>query len=547
MFISGGSYKEIKASFQWNIPNNFNMGVVCCDDWASKEPERTALIKWREGKPLETHSYGQLRAESNRLANALSKLGVNSGDRVAIILPQCFETAVAHIAIYKLGAIAVPLARLFGVDAIEYRLNNSEAVAVLTDDAGSAKVLEIADKLGHLKHLVTTGNGRRSAIRWEKIKHAASEKFEAAPTSPDTAALIIFTSGTTGPPKGALHGHRVLAGHIPGVQVHHEFLPQAGDIGWTPADWAWAGGLLNILMPCLFLGVPVVFGGLDRFDPEKAFQIISEAKVTNAFIPPTALRLMTTVENPGARFDLKLRTIGSGGESLGIETYEWAKKELGLCINEFYGQTECNLILSSFGKLGVSRPGTIGKPVPGHEVAVINKEGQICVPGERGEIAVKRPDPVMFLEYWRNPEATEEKFIGDWMTTGDQCVVDEDGYFVFVGRDDDIISYAGYRVGPGEIEDCLVSHPSVKFAVAVGKPDKLRGEIIKAYIVFVDNVDETPELIEEIRLHAKSRMSANIYPREIEVVGEIPLTTTGKIIRRVFRDRARVEAQRGPS
>src|SRR5690606_7561935 len=240
----------------------------------------------------------------------------------------------------------------------------------------------------------------------------------------DDPALMIFTSGTTGPPKGALHGHRVLLGHLPGVQMPHEFLPQQGDRLWTPADWAWAGGLLNVLLPGLHLGVPVVSSRFERFEPEAAFTLMEKMKVRNAFIPPTALRMLKSAGPLVRRFNLRLRTIGSGGESLGKETYDWAKAELGLTINEFYGQTECNLVLSSCAAIGVSRGGAIGKPVPGHTVAVIDAEGRRVKTGEAGQIAVLRPDPVMFLAYWQNPEATAKKFIGDWMVTGDQGIED---------------------------------------------------------------------------------------------------------------------------
>ncbi len=544
MYVSGNSYEEIYANFRWQVPERFNMGVVCCDDHAGKDPDKTALVRWQEDGPGISHSYGELRRHSNRLANGLRSLGIRQGDRVGIILPQSFETVISHIAIYKLGAIAVPLARLFGSNAIAFRLNNAGVSVVLTNNEGVDKLSEIREVVPDLNHIVTVDEPEEDKfVGWNALLEGQLDTFDPVDTEPDTPALIIFTSGTTGPPKGALHGHRVLAGHIPGVQVHHEFMPQPGDVGWTPADWAWAGGLLNILMPCLFFGVPVVFGGLERFDPERAFQIMADAGVANAFIPPTALRLLTTVDAPAERYDLKLRTIGSGGESLGADTYEWAKRELGVVINEFYGQTECNLVLSAFNEVGVSRAGAIGKPVPGHRVAVIDQNGQECPVGTRGEVAIRRPDPVMFLEYWRDAQATKDKFIGDWMRTGDQCVMDEEGYFSFVGRDDDIINYAGYRVGPGEIEDCLISHPSVKLAVAIGKPDKLRSQIIKAFVVLQDGEVETPELLEEIRKHVKGRMSANIYPREIEAVSEIPLTTTGKVIRRVFRERARKEAQ----
>lgn len=543
MRISGDNYEEIYREFKWDIPLDFNIAKVCCDDHAEEEPGRVAMIEWRSDGNHRHYTYGDLRAYSNRLVWELRSRGVGFGDRVSILLPQSFETAIAHLAIYKLGAIAVPLARLFAADAIEYRLNRVGVRVVLTNAEGAEKVQSIRESVASLEHIMVADQEPvEGTLPWPKAVAGDDFIFEAEPVGPETPALIIFTSGTTGPPKGALHAHRVLAGHIPGVQTHHEFMPQPGDVGWTPADWAWAGGLLNVLLPCLMLGVPVAFGGLDRFDPEQAYQVMADLKVANAFIPPTALRLLTNVEQPAKRYDLSLRTIGSGGESLGKETYDWAKRELGLTINEFYGQTECNLVLSAMAGVGVSKSGAIGKPVPGHTVAAIDETGNPCPPGTRGEVAIQRPDPVMFLGYWEDEVATREKFVGDWMRTGDQCVMDEEGYFSFVGRDDDIISYAGYRVGPGEIEDCLVSHPSVHLAVAVGKPDPIRSQIIKAYVVLKDGVKETGSLLEEIRLHVKSRMAANIYPREIETVDEIPLTTTGKVIRRVFREKAKREA-----
>ncbi len=547
MLPRGETLEQVRAAFRWEIAQDCNIGVLCADVWAKVEPERVALIEWSSHASPQSTTYGHLKQRSDGLAAWLQADGHDAGDRIGIILPQSVETVVSHLAIYKAGMVAVPLARLFAPNAIYQRLAKSGVRTVITNHEGLAKLLEIWPQLPMLSRVIVVGQGNLPEDgRLTPFEQAASYSdngFKSAPTGPETPALIIFTSGTTGPAKGALHGHKVLAGHLPGVQMHHEWLPQPGDIAWTPADWAWAGGLLNILLPCLHLGVPVVFGGLERFDPELAFRLLFEMKVRNAFIPPTALRLMKTVEAPGERYQLVLRTIGSGGESLGRDTFEWAKAELGLAINEFYGQTECNLVLSSCAALGVSRAGAIGKPVPGHEVAVIRGDGTICAVGERGEVAIKRPDPVMFLGYFEDDEATTRKFIGDWMTTGDQCVVDEDGYFHFVGRDDDIINLAGYRVGPGEIEDCLVSHPAVKLAAAVGKPDALRTEIVKAYVVLVDGIVASEALKEDIRLHAKARMAANIYPREIEFVDDIPLTTTGKVIRRLFRDLARAEAQ----
>ena len=311
--------------------------------------------------------------------------------------------------------------------------------------------------------------------------------------------MMVYTSGTTGPPKGALHGHRVLLGHLPGVEMQHEFLPQPGDLLWTPADWAWAGGLLNVLLPGLHHGVPVVARRFERFDPEQAYALMVSAGVRNAFIPPTALRMLRAVPPPRGRYDLQMRSIASAGEMLGAETLEWGREALGLSINEFYGQTECNIVLSACGAIGVSRPGSTGKPVPGHNVAVIRKDGMVCAAGEQGEIAVRRPDPVMFLEYWGRPDATRDKFIGDWMTTGDEAVMDADGYVHFVGREDDVITSAGFRIGPGEVEDCLIKHPAVALAAVVGKPDPLRTEIVKAFIVLKAGMKPSDVLAREIQ------------------------------------------------
>ncbi|MCC0031060.1 MAG: AMP-binding protein [Brucellaceae bacterium] len=540
MHFAGDSYDDIYATFRWELPGRFNMAAACCGDWAARQPDRVALRRWRPGEGTSDTTYGALQALSDRLASALAGLGALAGARIGIILPQSLETVASHLAIYKSGMIAVPLARLFQADALEYRLKRAGVSVVITDRAGADKIAAVRANLPDLKHVIVCGKGALPGeTGFEALVADAAEEFETADTTPDTPALIIFTSGTTGPPKGALHGHRVLIGHLPGLKTHHEFMPQPGDIAWTPADWAWAGGLLNILLPCLMMGVPVVYGGLDRFDAETAFRLMAETGVRNAFIPPTALRLMRQVEKPAARYDLALRSIGSGGESLGAETHQWAERELGLQVNEFYGQTECNLVLSCFGSMGVMKAGSIGKPVPGHTVAVIDADGNPCPPGVRGQVAIRRPDPVMFLGYWRDEEATASKYIGDWLTTGDQATVDEDGYFTFVGRDDDIINVAGYRVGPGEIEDCLISHPAVRLAAAVGKPDALKGEVAVAFVVPAAGFAPSEKLADEIKAHVKAHLAANIYPREITFVEEIPLTTTGKVIRRLFRERAR--------
>jgi acetyl-CoA synthetase len=520
------------------VPARYNIGVDCCDRWAAREPDRLAILHVHPDGRSDNVSYGWLREISNRLANVLAAHGIVRGERVAILLPQTPEVAAAHLAIYKLGAIALPLAMLFGVDALSFRLQNSGAKAIVTNAVGIAKLAGIRADVPQLGLMLSIDGGADSALDFHASLARASSGFTPVDTSADDPAMMVYTSGTTGPPKGALHGHRVLLGHLPGIETHHEFLPQRGDRLWTPADWAWAGGLLNVLLPGLHYGVPVVARRFERFDPEEAYALIAAAQVRNAFIPPTALRMLRSVPNPQGRHAVRLRTVGSGGEMLGAETLEWGRSALGLTVNEFYGQTECNLVLSGCSALGVTRPGAIGKPVPGHEVAVIRPDGTRADVGEQGQIAVKRPDPVMFLEYWDCPDATREKFIGDWMTTGDEAIVDADGYYHFVGREDDVITSAGYRIGPGEIEDCLIRHPAVALAAAVGKPDALRTEIVKAFVVLKDGVAPSDALAVQIQDFVKTRLSAHEYPREVAFIDAMPMTTTGKIIRRLLRQRA---------
>jgi acetyl-CoA synthetase len=537
MLPQARDYDELYRQFRWQVPARFNIGIDACDRWAAADPRRLAIVAVQPDGRTHDISYGWLKETSNRLANALRAHGIARGDRVAILLPQAPEVAAIHIAVYKLAAVALPLAILFGTEAISYRLQNSGAKALVTNAQGLAKLASIRAEVPGLDLVLSIDGPETGALGFHETLARASDDFAPEDTSPDDPAMMVYTSGTTGQPKGALHGHRVLLGHLPGIETHHEFFPQPGDRIWTPADWAWAGGLLNVMLPGLYCGVPVVARRFDRFDPEEAFALIARERVRNAFIPPTALRMLRSVPSPQGRHEIKLRTVGSGGEALGAETYDWGKSALGLTINEFYGQTECNLVLSGCGAIGVSRPGAIGKPVPGHTVAVIRRDGSPAAAGETGQVAMRRPDPVMFLEYWARPDATREKFIGEWMTTGDQGLVDDDGYFHFVGRDDDVITSSGYRIGPTEIEDCLIKHPAVALAAVVGKPDPVRTEIVKAFIVLKAGQAASDSLAADIQAFVKMRLSGHEYPREVAFIDELPMTTTGKVIRRLLRDR----------
>ncbi len=539
MLTRPSSFGDLSRQFSFELPGFYNIGTDVVDRWAAVEPDRPALIVHKEDGPPRFATYGFLATRSNRLANALAAEGVKAGDRLGILLPQSAETVIAHVAAYKLGAIAVPLAIQFGSDALRYRLADAGAVALVTTVEGAEKIEDLRAELPALRIVYAVGGAGPGAADLRHVLSRASSRFEPVDSRPDDPALMIYTSGTTGAPKGALHGHRVLLGHLPGIELSQEMMPQSGDVMWTPSDWAWAGGLLNALMPALHFGVPVVAFRFEKFDPGRALDLMARHRVTNAFLPPTALKMIRAEGAAVDRDRLRLRAIGSAGEKLGADTLLWAEEAFGVPVNEFYGQTECNAVIGSSGGLGVCRPGAIGRPVPGHEVAILRPDGTEAAAGETGEIAIARPDPVMFLGYWNNEEATEAKFRGRWMMTGDQAVRDDDGYIAFVGREDDVITSAGYRIGPGEIEDCLAAHPAVRLAVVVGKPDPVRTEIVTAFVVPQPGVSTGPALVDDIKAFVRSRLSSHEYPREITFVDEIPLTTSGKVIRRAFRDKVR--------
>jgi len=535
------SYEALTDTFAWQIPDRFNIGVAICDAWANKDPDREALVFAEEGGGVTSYSYADLKRLSNQLANLLKDRGVQAGDRVGVLMPQRPEAAIAHIAALKLGAITIPLFTLFGEEALSYRLGNSGAKAVITDESGAAKLSALRNDLPNLATVFCADGAYHGAEGLWAHMRGHEDSFVPMDTRADDPALIIYTSGTTGQPKGALHAHRVLLGHLPGVEMSHDFLGQPDDRIWTPADWAWIGGLLDVLMPALYLGVPVVACRFNKFTADAAFQLLQDQKIRNAFLPPTALKMMRQIEAPQDRWTLSLRSVASGGETLGAELIDWGRRTFGLTINEFYGQTECNMIVSSCAAIMEARPGVMGRAVPGHRVDVVDDTGQPVPGGVLGTVAVKSPDPVMFLGYWNNEEATRRKFAGEWLLTGDTGQRSADGWIQFVGRDDDVITSSGYRIGPGEIEDCLLKHPAVAMAGVVGKPDEQRTEIVKAYIVLKADMEPSDALADEIAGFVKTRLAAHEYPREVTFVAALPMTTTGKVIRKDLREQAKAE------
>ncbi len=541
MLERANGYDDLYRRFRWRIPARYNIGVDVCDRHA-EAGAGTALIHVGADGAVVEYSFGDLKRASNRLANVLTAGGLRRGDRVAILLPQRPETAIAHIAAHKAGMVSVPLFTLFGEDALAYRLGDCGAAALVVDRESLPKIEAIRDRLPDLQ-LVLVADAAAGGGWWQALEPAlaaASDRFAPVDTAADDPAVIIYTSGTTGQPKGALHAHRVLLGHLPGVEMPNEFFPAAGDRFWTPADWAWIGGLFDVLLPSLHHGVPVVAHRFAKFDPDAAFALIARHGIRNAFLPPTALKLMRQVPDPRARHAPAMRSICSGGETLGTELLDWGRAVFGLTINEFYGQTECNLVVGNCSSILPVVPGSMGKPIPGHTVAIVDGSGIPVPDGGTGAIAVRRGDPVMFLGYWNRPDATAAKFAGpdrQWMLTGDLGRRDGDGYLHYVGRDDDVITSAGYRIGPGEIEDCLAAHPAVAMAAVIGVPDPLRTEAVKACIVLAAGSAPSDALKAEIQDHVKRRLAAHEYPRIVEFVDDLPMTATGKIMRRVLRER----------
>jgi len=521
-------YDGLYQDFAWVIPDRYNIGVDTCDKHADGSG-RLALIYVTDTGIVTEFSFDYFRAQSNRFANVLGAHGFARGDRLAILLQQSPETAIAHLAAFKAGLISVPLFTLFGEEALRFRLADSGARGIVTDQAGAEKLQAIRHLLPQLDRIYVIGSP------FEALLEKASDRFVPVDTGPGDPALLVYTSGTTGNPKGALHAHRVLLGHLPGVELPQDFFPVPGDRFWTPADWAWVGGLLDVLLPAWHHGVSVVAHRARKFDPLEAVDLMARHAVRNTFLPPTALKLMRMAgvrsSGPG------LRSIGSGGETLGAELLDWATETFGVTPNEFYGQTECNLVAGNNGTLFPIRPGSLGRAIPGHVVAIVDDEGKPLSVGQIGMIAIRRPDPVMFLGYWNNQEATETKYLGDYLLTGDLARFDDDGYIWFAGRSDDLITSAGYRIGPGEIEDCLIRHPSVSMAAVAGIPDPVRTEAVKAWIVLRSGWTGSPELAREIQEFVKTRLAAHEYPRHVEFVEELPMTATGKIIRRQLRER----------
>jgi acetyl-CoA synthetase len=564
------NWAAMHGRFGWQVPESFNIAQACCGRWAAQADasERVAIVA--HGAQRRTLTYAQLQQQAHAMSNLLVGLGVKRGDRVAIVMPQRFETAIAYIAVLQLGAVAMPLSMLFGPDALEYRLQDSEAVAAICDESSIANIAQARPQCPLLHNVVGVGGAAdRADIGWEAQRASLPVEFAPVPTHADEGAVLIYTSGTTGPPKGALIPHRALIGNLSGFLCSQNWfgfdplLPGSDSeaIFWSPADWAWTGGLMDALLPSLYFGRPIVACNA-RFSPELAFTLLQEHGVTHTFLFPTALKaMMKAYPEPRAQFALKLQAVMSAGEAVGDAVFGYCRDQLGVIVNEMFGQTEINYVVGNCSMNGdteggigwPARPNSMGRPYPGHRVAVIDDDGRECASGVTGEVAVNRydvhgdPDPIFFLGYWKNPDATRRKFTGDWCRTGDLATRDADGYLWYQGRADDVFKAAGYRIGPSEIENCLVKHPAVVNAAVVPKPDPERGALVKAYVVLAPHVAQAraittrgqasfdADLVAELQTHVRDKLAPYEYPKEIEFIDALPMTTTGKVQRRVLR------------
>ena len=552
-------YAHFYDSFRWLVPANLNIAVECCHRWAQStaHARQIAIFFEDEASQREIWTYERLSQTANQLSNGLTRMGVKRGDRVAVVLGQRPENVVAHMAIYSLGAIALPLSNLFGPEALEQRIKDAEARVAIFDDTSSVNVLAALPRCTALKQLIGINVQDERVLHWRSLLIRQPTEFKPVQTKSSDPAILLYTSGTTGSPKGALLPHSVLIGNLPGFVASQNWFPQPGDVFWSPADWAWTGGLMDALLPTLYFGQSIV-GTRGRFSAERAFEIMERYRVTNTFLFPTALKMMMkAVPEPHNRYRLVLRAIMSAGESVGETVFSWCQQALNITPNEMFGQTEMNYLVGNSHEKWPAKPGSMGRPYPGHRVAVIDESGQVCAVGEIGDVALNRadihghPDPILFLGYWRNEVATTEKFTGDWCRTGDLAKMDAEGYLWYAGRADDVFKSSGYRIGPGEIENCLLEHPAVANVAVVPKPDEERGAVVKAFVVLTGEYQNQAKqaITEALQQHVSTRLAPYEYPKEIEYIAELPMTTTGKIQRRVLRqlEEGRVNPQKAGS
>jgi len=537
------TYDALTEAFEWEVPERFNIATYVCDRWADGSG-RPALYGEDAAGSQVTYTFDEIRSRADDLATALAAAGVGRGDPVGLNLPQRPETVVAHVACWKLGAVSVPLSTLFGPDAIEHRLGDCGAVAAVVDASNVESWREARASLPAIEHALVVGDAELQGGErdYASAIEAAGGHAETERTDAEDDAILIYTSGTTGDPKGVRHAHRFLLGHLPlFVTAFANMDIRDGDVCWTPAEWAWVASLFDVVFAGLYYGLPILAYNGGEFDPETAFDLLDRYEVTNFFAPPTALRMMMQVDDTDSYDVGAVRTIASGGESLGQTIVDWAEAVFcGAAVHEGYGQTEANMLAGDCTALTPFKEGLIGPPAPGHDLAIVDPETAepTVETGDVGEIAVRYADnPVCFKEYWNKPEATDAKVRNGWLLTEDLGWMDEDGYVGFESRTDDVIISASYRIGPEEIEDAIAGHPAVADAGVIGVPDEERGEVPKAYVVPAADATPDDDLRAAVRSHVRERLAAYEYPREVDFLDELPKTATGKVRRASLRGR----------
>ena len=522
-----GSYEEMCERHSWEVPERYNIATDVCD---KHDRDRPAMV-WEDWEGNERRvDFGELQDLSGKFANVLEAHGVEREDRVATLLPSLPETAAVFLGTYKRGAILLSMSVLYGDEGIQHRLKDSGAKALVTNSANKHRIPD-----GMVDEVLVLEEGLLDELE------SASADYETVDTGADDPAQLYYSSGTTGLAKGILHAHRYLLAHEE-FEFCHDV--QDGELFHGSGEWAWAAGIAPLLGPWRYGAVALVQARKGGYDPEEHLAFLSKHGVQNMFTTPTALRAMTGVPDAGERYPMKdLRIVCSAGEPLNPEVIRWFRKQYGITIFDYYGLTESYPLCGNFPTVEV-REGSMGKPMPGWEVEILDEDEKPVEQGERGEICLKaRSNPHYPIGYWKRDEDTEEDFGGDWFHTKDAAQADEDGYYWYAGRADDVIISAGYRIGPFEVESACVEHEAVKEAAAVASPDERRGDIVKAFIVLAGGHEPSDELADEIKKHVRERHSAYAYPREIEFVDDLPKTLTGKIRRIELREAERKRKQ----
>ena len=531
---------ESRDAWRIRIPERANIALDTVVAHA-RGPRRDhpALVFEDEDGSVRRYSFADLDLLSDRLAKGLHALGTKRGDPVAVHTGQRPETAIAHLAIHKLGAVVMTLSQLYGPDTVEHCLADSGTRIAITDHQAWNRVRDARSRFTELEHVLMVGAPAAGERGFDACLAAEAGGIEFASTGPEDPALLMYTSGSTGLPKGLLHGHRIMHAYTPTMTLAYDLeLDWPGAVFWTPADWAWVGGWLDTVLPAWQHGQTVV-STQHRFDEEWAFDFMARHGVTHSFMTPTALKRLAEVRAPRERWELATRVICTGGESLPGDVVRWADDEFGIVVNEFYGLTEFNHMVGCCKALYPVVPGSMGIRYPGRRTAIIDDAGSVQPDGTVGEIASWREDdPSLFLGYWGDPGVPERMRLGGWLRSGDLALRDTDGYFRYQGRNDDLIKSAGYRIGPAEVEDALVRHEQVAEAAVVASPDPDRGSVVMAYVRVMPGVVPGDGLVRELQDHVKRNLAAYKYPRVVEFVEEFPLTSSGKISRRTLRARA---------